>query len=120
MILTLSNHILIYSLHLKALVFVGEASQNKSPCFIEKAVQKTGVLYFSATDHPSLLAIRLPECLKAGYIPNYIKFKLPEARAIALAAFHNKLVALCSDSSLRVWDSDSGSALKGIAIERVG
>jgi hypothetical protein len=119
-ILTLSNHILVYSLHLKALVFVGEASQNKNPCFIEKAVQRAGTLYFSATDHPTLLAIRLPDCLKAGTITNYTKFKLPEGRPLALAVSRNKLVALCSDNSLRVWDADSGATLRGIAIENVG
>lgn len=39
---------------------------------------------------------------------------------LALAVGNRKLVALCSDCNLRVWDCESGTVLKGIAIERVG
>lgn len=39
---------------------------------------------------------------------------------LALAIGIRKLVALCSDNHLRVWDCDSCSVLKAIYIERSG
>lgn len=119
-ILTLSNQILIYSLELKTLIFVGEAYQNKTPCFIEKAVYKNGQLYFSATEQFTLFSVRLADCVKTGSINNYGKFKMPEVRVVALAVGGGKLVALCSDCNLRVWDSESGAPLKGISIDKEG
>jgi hypothetical protein len=77
LVLTLSNHVLVYSLDQKSLIFVGETQQSKNPCFIEKAVLKKGLLYFSATDHHQLFAINVADCVRAGVISNYIKFKLP-------------------------------------------
>jgi hypothetical protein len=79
--------------------------QNKSPCFIEKGVLRKGQLYFSATDTSTLLSVRLPDCIRAGSIKEYTKYKMPEvsAVAIALAVGAGKLVALCSDSYIRVW-----------------
>lgn len=62
--LTLSNQILIYSLESKTLIFVGEAAQNKSPCFIEKAVYKRGHLFFSATEHYQLFSVSIKDCIK--------------------------------------------------------
>lgn len=114
--LTLSNQILVYSLQLKTLIFVGEAYQNKNPCFIEKAVFKKGILYFSATDCYNLFSVKLADSIKSGHIVYHNKYKMPEVNVTSLAIGSNKLVALCSDSNLRVWDCDSSSALKGIAI----
>lgn len=76
-ILTLSNQILVYSLELKTLIFVGEAYQNKTPCFIEKAVFSNGNLYFSATDQSTVFSVRLVDCINAGTINHYNKFKMP-------------------------------------------
>ena len=45
---------------------------------------------------------------------------MPEVRAISLAAGSKKLVAICSDNHLRVWDCDSCAVLKAINIERSG
>ena len=45
---------------------------------------------------------------------------MPEVRAVALAICSKKLVALCSDNHLRVWDCHSATPLKGIYIERAG
>jgi WD40 repeat protein len=118
--LTLSNQILIYSLELKTLIFVGEAFQGKTPCFIEKAVYQKGQLFFSATDQFTLFSVRISECIKTGNISHYNKFKMPEVRASALAVGGRKLVALCSDNHLRVWDTETTTALKSIYIERSG
>lgn len=62
--LTLSNQILIYSLESKTLIFVGEAAQNRTPCFIERAVYKRGHLYFSATDHFQLFSVSIKDCIR--------------------------------------------------------
>jgi len=114
--LTLSNQILIYSLELKTLVFVGEAYQGKQPCFIEKAVYKKGQLYFSATEQFQLFSVKLKDCIKSGTIGHYNKFKMPEVRVIALAISNPKLVALCSDNHLRVWDNETCAPLKAIYV----
>lgn len=56
-----------------------------------------------------------------GSIVNYTKFKLPpEITALNITVDNNKLVAICKDSNLRVWDIESGNALKGAPIERSG
>ena len=74
------------------------------------------MLYFSATEQYQLFSVRLNDCIKAGSINHYNKFKMPEVRAEALAIGSNKLVALCSDNHLRVWDSQSCQSLKSIHI----
>lgn len=45
---------------------------------------------------------------------------MPEVRATALAITNRKLVAICSDNHLRVWDCDSCAPLKAIYVERLG
>jgi hypothetical protein len=115
-ILTLYNHVLVYSLDKKILIFVGEA-QNKNPYFIEKSVMRKQTLYFIATDQHFIYSINIPEAINAGAINNYTKFKLPpEVFATDLAINNTKLVALCTDYNLRVWDCDTANPLKGAAL----
>ena len=45
---------------------------------------------------------------------------MPDVRAVSLAIGIRKLVALCSDNHLRVWDCDNCNVLKAIHIDRVG
>jgi len=40
--------------------------------------------------------------------------------ALNLAVGGNKLAAICSDFNLRVWDMDTGNALKGAALDKIG
>ncbi len=45
---------------------------------------------------------------------------MPEVSVVAMGVGLNKLIALCSDNNLRIWDCQTTASLKGIAIERVG
>jgi WD40 repeat protein len=120
-VLTLSNHILIFSLEFKNLLFIGEAQYSKVPCFIERAVINKNVLYFSATDHHQLFSLSIKDCIQTNTMPAFVRFKLPpEVLSICHAVSNNKLVAICNDNNLRVWDSDSGAALKGVSLDRSG
>jgi hypothetical protein len=104
-VLTLSNHILIFSLEFKSLLFIGEAYHSKSPCFIERAVINKNVLYFSATDHHQLFSFSIKECVQSNTMPAFSRFKLPpEVLSICHSVSNSRLVALCSDNNLRVWD----------------
>ena len=76
-VLTLSNHILIFSLEFKSLLFIGEAQHSKNPCFIERAAIHKGVLYFSATDHHQLFVVSIKECVQTRCMPTFTRFKLP-------------------------------------------
>ena len=60
--------------------------------------------------------MRLNECIRSGAINGYTKYKMPDVSAISIAVGAGKLVAVCSDNNLRVWDAESASPLKGIAI----
>lgn len=64
-----------------------------------------------------LFGIRLADCIKAGTISHYTKYKMAEVKTSAIAVGANKLVALCSDSHLRVWDIETATVLKGIALD---
>lgn len=46
----------------------------------------------------------MSECIKAGNIVNYVKYKMPEVSVVAMGVGLNKLIALCSDNNLRIWD----------------
>ena len=119
--LTLYNHILVYSLAEKSLVVVGEAVHSKTPCFIEQSAVSKGILFFTATDHHSLFALSLTEAVRTRHIHQFVRFKLPQdVTPLTLALGPNKLVAPCSDSNLRVWDTNSTSALKGAELSGVG
>jgi hypothetical protein len=76
-ILTLSNHILIFSLELKSLLFIGEAIHGKIPCFIQKAIVFKRVLYFAANDHHQIFAMPLKECIANAAMPTFTRYKMP-------------------------------------------
>ena len=119
--LTLYNHILVYSLAEKSLVVVGEAVHNKNPCFIEQAAVNKGILFFTATDHHSLFALSLPEAVRLRSINQFVRFKLPQdVTPLTLALAPNELVAPCSDNNLRVWDTNTTNPMKGAELSGIG
>ena len=57
-VLTLSDHILVYSLEKRTLVFAGEA-RGKNPYYISKVATANKYLYFSAVDQRNVYSIDL-------------------------------------------------------------
>lgn len=119
-ILTLSYYVVIYSVGKKSLMMVSEA-QGKNPYYIIKTCTKGKFLYFSCTGQRNVYSINLEECMRNGSIAGYIKYKISaEVDVLGLALHDRALVALCNDSVVRTWDVESGSSLRGVAIEAVG
>lgn len=117
--MSLSNHILIYSVEQKSLKVVVEAQGKNSPYYISQIATQGKMLYFSASEQKNIYGIDLLETVKAGTIPNYVKFKIAanETQATHIATSHKLLVALCSDNVMRVWDRESTNSLRGAAID---
>lgn len=68
-----------------------------------------------------MYAINLEECIRQGSITNYIKYKISsEVEVVGLALYNKTLVALCSDSVIRMWDVETQNSLRGAAIEGIG
>ena len=86
-ILTLSNHILIYSVAKKTLLVVVEAQGKNSPYYIMRTATRDKILYFSATEQKNIYAVNLEETIKQATISNYIKFKIAanESEAVEIA-----------------------------------
>jgi WD40 repeat protein len=54
-------------------------------------------------------------------MPAFTRFKLPpEVLSIGHSVSNSRLVAICNDNNMRVWDCDSGAALKGVVLDRSG
>ena len=58
-ILTLSNHILIYSVAKKTLLAVAEAQGKNSPYYICRIATRGRMFYFSATEQKNIYAVNL-------------------------------------------------------------
>ena len=73
-LLSLSNHILIYSIDKKSLLSITEMHSKSTPYYITKIVSEGKFIYFSATDQKCLFSVSLDNCIKNQ--PNYTKFKI--------------------------------------------
>lgn len=79
-------------------------------------------MYFTATDQNCVFAINLAQCIQtanvnSAVISNYTKFKIvQEVGIIDILASNSRLIALCFDYNLRVWDTESNTALRGATI----
>ena len=75
-ILTLSNHILVYSVAKKTLLVVAEAQGKNNPYYICRTATRNNMLYFSATDQKNIYGVNLEEVIKHANITSYTKYKI--------------------------------------------